>query len=57
MAIVSFIQDNWAAILAALLAVERAAYYLAKLTPTKVDDDFIAKVETALTSLGVKPDH
>lgn len=57
MGIVTFVQENWAAILAATVAVERAVYYVAKLTPTKTDDAFVAKVEAALTSLGVKTDH
>jgi hypothetical protein len=57
MGIVTFVQDNWAAILAAAVAIERAVYYVAKLTPTKADDAFVAKVETALASLGVKTDH
>ena len=51
MGIVTFVQDNWAAILAAAVAIERAVFYVAKLTPTEALARLVAKGRAALGDL------
>lgn len=48
-----FLTQNWPGILAALTALFVAADRIVKLTPSTADDDFVAKVENALSTLGV----
>ncbi|WP_027684342.1 hypothetical protein [Rhizobium leguminosarum] len=52
----NFVSTNWAAIVAVAVAVLYAAEKLVALTPSKKDDEFVAKVEAALAVIGVKTD-
>lgn len=51
----TWLTDNWATIVLAILGLETAATYIVKLTPSTKDDEFVQKVTDVLTSLGVKP--
>jgi len=50
----SFVTTHWAEILGVLGFVVAAVHGVVALTPTKKDDEILAKVESALASLGVK---
>ncbi|MGY5795182.1 hypothetical protein ACXHXM_34065 len=47
-----FVTTNWVAILAAVSGVIHAAQLITKLTPSTKDDEFVAKVEAALSVIG-----
>lgn len=49
-----FLTANWAAIVAVVTAVFVAADKIVALTPSKTDDAFVAKVESALNVIGIK---
>jgi len=49
-----FLVSNWQGIVAVITAILFAADKLVALTPTKADDDFVAKVENALSVIGIK---
>lgn len=51
---ITWVSNNWVAILAAIVAVETALSYIVKLTPSTKDDEVLASVEKALETLGVK---
>lgn len=54
----SWLVDHWMEILAVLAALQLAAAGLARLTPNKTDDEFVAKLETwldRLSSLFIRP--
>lgn len=55
--IVTFLTNHWGDILGVVALVVVLADKVAKLTPTTVDDDLVAKVEAALKSLGVIKDE
>jgi len=50
----SFLTAHWTEILGVAGFVFAAIHGVVALTPTKKDDEILAKVESALTSLGVK---
>lgn len=52
---IAFLQAHWVEIVAALVAIETAATYIVKLTPSTKDDELVQKVTDVLASLGVKP--
>ncbi len=54
--IVTFLTNHWGDILGVVALIVVLADKVAKLTPTTVDDDLVAKVEAALKSLGVIKD-
>lgn len=49
-----FFVANWGNILGVIAAALVAADKLVKLTPSTADDAFVAKVESALSVIGVK---
>ena len=51
----SWLSDNGLVIVNALLSMVGAASVLAKLTPTKKDDDVLAKVKSALDKVALNP--
>jgi hypothetical protein len=51
---IAFVTAHWAEILGVLGFVLAAAHIIVKLTPSTKDDEILAKVESALTTLGVK---
>lgn len=52
-----FLTANWAGIVAVVTAILFAADKLVKLTPSTTDDEFVAKVENALSVIGInKPE-
>ncbi|MGZ2448523.1 type IV secretory pathway component VirB8 [Rhizobium ruizarguesonis] len=53
---INFVTNNWAAIIAVAAAVLVVADKVVALTPSKKDDEFVAKVEAALAVIGVKTD-
>lgn len=50
----NFVTSNWEGIVAVLTAAVVFAGKIAKLTSTTKDDEFIARVETALSVIGKK---
>lgn len=58
MAIFNWVLSNYLIILATLGSINLAAQAIARLTPTKTDDKFVARVQGWLekaASLGIKP--
>ncbi|WP_187276937.1 hypothetical protein [Phyllobacterium endophyticum] len=51
-----FVTAHWVEITAAVTAVVVAIDKIVKLTPTKADDAFVAKVEAALDVIGISAD-
>ncbi len=51
----SWLSENGLVIVNALLSMVGAASVLAKLTPTKKDDDVLAKVKSALDKVALNP--
>lgn len=50
---VEFFTTNWAAIMSTLAALLLVADKIVALTPTKSDDEILAKIESVLTSFGL----
>jgi hypothetical protein len=55
MNIVTNIFAHWQEIVVVALAVLEAARQIVKLTPSKADDELVAKVTSILDEFGVKP--
>lgn len=56
--VVQFVTSNWVGILAVAVALETAFRLVAKMTPTKVDDQIVEKIDAVLaqiTTMTTKP--
>lgn len=51
---IEFLTANWGNIVGVIAAILVAADKIVKLTPSTVDDQFVAKVESALNVIGIK---
>ena len=47
-----WLADNWSGILAAIAAIHTAAVLVTRLTPTKTDDEFVAKIHATAVKIG-----